>query len=258
MAVIPSRNGCEFLHDAPEINFSHSTTIVSDFSGVIKAINDMSLSLSQKLEIINNAIQNQTLTLSEKMNILNEAVNKGILTYEKMAQKTVDAINAMNASTTEKLAAVESALTNMNTSLTTKLALIEATMKTGLTEIADSEKLIQQAIESLEGTASEKLAAIEAAINAGFVSAAKEQELTRTALINSLTAGFAQNAESLAAINTAQGRLSIDDGVYGGDDKNLYVSPAAWGALKSDPEMYNTFMNSLTVYTPEVTGRSFI
>lgn len=269
LLVLATAPSCQ--QDAPEINFSHTTSIVSDFSGIIKAINDLSLGLTEKLEIIDNAIRNQTLTLSQKIDILNAAIEKGILTFEQMAQKTVDAIDAMNVSLTAKLAAVEGALTDMNTSLTTKLGLIEATMKTGLKEIADSQTLIEQAIGALAGTMEErltaiqgaltdlntsldtKLGALEAAVNAGFVSLSDELALTKTALVNSLTEGFAANAESLAAVNKALSRLAIDEGIYGGDDKSMYISPAAWSALQSDPEMYAAFMNSLTTYSPEVT-----
>lgn len=260
---------CE--QDAPEINFSHTTNIVSDFSGVIKAINDMSLSLSEKMEIINNAIKDQTLTLSQKMDILNETINKGILTYQQMTQKIIDAINAMNASTAEKLAAIQTALTEMNGTLTEKLALIEAAITTGLADVVTANELIEQAIASLEGTVEEKLAAleavltttnttlgtklaaIEAAVNAGFVSAAEQERLTREALIASLTEGFGNTAAGLDAVNKALGRLSIQDGIYAADATGMTVSPSAWEALKEDPEMYNAFLNSLEVVTPTVT-----
>lgn len=314
---------CE--QDAPEINFTHTTTIVSDFSGIIKAINDMSLSLSEKLAIIDDAIQAQTLTFSQKMDVLHKAIENGILTYQDMTQKTIDAINAMNASMAEKLATIQTTLAAMNTSLTDKLALIEATMKTGLADIVTSEALIKQAIESLDGnmtsklavietaladmntslttklglieaamtdgfadvatkegliqqaiasldgnmtsklaaietamkdgntTLATKLAAIDTAISGGFASAADQEKLTREALISSLNKGFGDTAESLAAINTALGRLSISDGVYAADKNGMTVSPSAWEALKKDPEMYNSFLNTLEVVTPTVT-----
>lgn len=215
LCAVATFTSCE--QDAPEINFSHSTTIVSDFSGVIKAINDMSLSLSEKLEIINNAIKDQTLTLSQKMDILNAAIEKGILTYQQMTQKTIDAINAMNGSLTDKLAAIQTALTEMNTSLTMKLALIEATMKAGLADIAAAEELIRQAIASLEGTMEQKLAAIETAVNnmnvsltaklalieaaidSGFADVAAAEELIRQAIVSL----EGTTAQKLAAIETA-------------------------------------------------------
>ena len=197
LVAVTTFTSCE--KDAPEINFSHTTNIVSDFSGVIKAINDMSLSLSEKMEIINNAIKDQTLTLSQKMDILNEAINKGILTYQQMTQKIIDAINAMNASTAEKLAAIQTALTEMNGTLTEKLALIEAAINTGLADVVTANGLIKDAIASLEGTMEQKLAAIETAMKD-----MNNSLTTKLALIEAaITAGFADVAAANELIEQA-------------------------------------------------------
>ena len=54
IAAIAMFTSCE--QDAPEINFSQTDTHISDFSGIIAALNSQTITLADKLQLINDAI----------------------------------------------------------------------------------------------------------------------------------------------------------------------------------------------------------
>ena len=180
----------------------------------IKALNE---STTEKLAALETAVSNTNITLSTKLASIDASVQTGFANSEAQAKLIVAAIKAMNESTTEKLAALETAVSNTNTTLGTKLA------------------------------------AIETAVKEGFASVAEQEKLTREALTTSLKDGFDGTAKSIADINTALGRLSIEGGFYAADAKSMTISPSAWEAIKKDAVMYESFKEALKVTTPTIT-----
>lgn len=101
MATVVS---CEY--DSPDIRFQQTTTVTNDYSEIVKALQDQTMSLVKRMELLEEALKNQTFTLSQKMDLLNEAYDNGVLKYEEMAKKTIEAIGSLDATVAEKLAAI--------------------------------------------------------------------------------------------------------------------------------------------------------
>ena len=131
---------CENAH--PEINFS----MESDFSGIIKALNDANTALADKLANIEAAVKEGTLKSSEALDAIKAAVA------------------SMEGTVAQKLAAIESAVKDQTTSFETKMALLETALSEGFASVAEGQDLMKQALESLEGTVEDKLAAVEEAV----------------------------------------------------------------------------------------------
>ncbi len=166
MAAVVS---CEY--DSPDIRFQQTTTVTNDYSEIVKALQDQTMSLVKRMELLEEALKNQTFTLSQKMDLLNEAYDNGVLKYEEMAKKTIEAIGSLDATVAEKLAAIESAIKAQSTDLNAKLVLIEKALglikestDEGLAGNTKALELVKSAIESLTGTMDEKLTAIEKAV----------------------------------------------------------------------------------------------
>ena len=68
ISVLASAVSCEY--DAPNINFT--TTVTNDYSEVVQAIEDQTLTLAEKLKIINDALDSQTLTITQQADILDQ------------------------------------------------------------------------------------------------------------------------------------------------------------------------------------------
>ena len=65
------------------------------------------MTVSEKMNLLDAALKNLTMTLSQKMELLTKAYENGVLKYEEMTGKLVDEIRLMNATTTEKLEALK-------------------------------------------------------------------------------------------------------------------------------------------------------
>lgn len=108
--MLTAFTACE--KDAPEINFSQSTTVTVDLTDVINAINSLSTSVDEKLkliyEVINSsnksleekidvlkaAIETQTLELSNKLDVIQQAVENGITDLKEQQELTREALIA--------------------------------------------------------------------------------------------------------------------------------------------------------------------
>ncbi len=178
---------CE--QDAPDIRFQQITTITNDYSEVINALKDHTLTISQKMDLLEKAMKNQTLTLSEKISLLEEALKNqamtlsekmelltkahenGVLKYEELTDKLIGEIKATNATIAEKLDVIKNAVEAQTTNLNSKMelinkaiALIASTMEEGFDKNAAASELVKTAIESLKGSLEEKLEAINSVI----------------------------------------------------------------------------------------------
>lgn len=85
-SLLASAVSCEY--DAPNINFT--TTVTNDYSEVIKALQDQTLTIAEKLKILNDALEDQTLTITKQADILKKAYENGVLKYEDLFGKLFD------------------------------------------------------------------------------------------------------------------------------------------------------------------------
>lgn len=215
---------CEYY--SPDIRFEQ--TITNDYTEIVKALQDQTMSISKRLELLEDAMKSQTMTVSEKMNLLDAALKNltmtlsqkmelltkayenGVLKYEEMTGKLVDEIRLMNATTTEKLEALKGAVEAQTSDLVTKLDLIEKALsliaekaEDGFDRNAEAIGLVKAAVNSLEGTIEEKLTAIRKAIRNQTVTLSGKLELIDA----TLKAGFADNAKAIGLVEDAIGSL---------------------------------------------------
>lgn len=116
-------SSCEL--DAPTINFSQVDNHVSDFSGLIDAINSQTKSLNEKLQLLSDAMSSQTLTLSEKMTAIVTAMDKNMLTQASKLELIEKAINA----STNKLNDIKDAVKDASLALGGKIELLTTATK---------------------------------------------------------------------------------------------------------------------------------
>ena len=138
--AITSLTSCN--QDAPEINFSNSTTNSTDYQGIIDAINNINLSLNQKLSAIESAINSQTLAFEEKMNLLKAAQEAGILKMEEKLNLMIIAVNAIGDNLDgikEAIKLVDGSISGLSTELSEKLNDINTSIENGT--ISNSEAI---------------------------------------------------------------------------------------------------------------------
>lgn len=208
---------CEYY--SPDIRFEQ--TITNDYTEIVKALQDQTMSISKRLELLEDAMKSQTMTVSEKMNLLDAALKNltmtlsqkmelltkayenGVLKYEEMTGKLVDEIRLMNATTTEKLEAQTSDLVTKLDLIEKALSLIAEKAEDGFDRNAEAIGLVKAAVESLTGSMEEKLAAIESAIKSQTTELGSKMSLIEAAV----SAGFADNAKAIGLVEDAIGSL---------------------------------------------------
>ena len=192
------------------------------------------------------AIRNADKTLSDKLDLIQEAVSSGLAGTQEAVELIVEALNTLEGTYKEKLAAIEQAVKDQNSSLETKLLLLEAAVSGGFTDAAGRQDLLLKAIQAISGTLEEKISAIEAAIKAqstsletkislieaavkgGFADYAKAQELAAQA-IDSM-GGTAE--EKLAAIEKA-----VKDGFASLEAKLMLIESAVKTGLAHESDL---------------------
>ena len=215
-------------------------TMVSDYSQLIEAINNVSRSLSEKVELvetalssgfadskaaqqmlqqavaslsgtaaeklaaIEEAVKSQTASLEMKLGLIEAAVANGFANSVAQQALLQTAIESLSGTTAEKLALIEGAMKSQVSSLETKLGLIETAIKDGLADEKASQELLQQAVGALTGTASERLQAIEKAVESQTASLSSKIDLIDAAVENRL----ADTNEALALLQQAVEALS--------------------------------------------------
>ena len=145
ISVLASAVSCEY--DAPNINFT--TTVTNDYSEVVQAIEDQTLTLAEKLKIINDALENQTLTITEQADILKKAYENGVIKYEELFKMLLDRLVEIKDSTEAKLDAIKGALETENEDMKTKLDAINKAVNQGVVDINAKQDLILTALNSL-------------------------------------------------------------------------------------------------------------
>lgn len=145
ISVLASAVSCEY--DAPNINFT--TTVTNDYSEVVQAIEDNTLTLAEKLKIINDALDNQTLTITQQADILKKAYENGVIKYEELFKMLLDRLVEIKDSTEAKLDAIKGALETENEDMKTKLDAINKAVNQGVVDINAKQDLILTALNSL-------------------------------------------------------------------------------------------------------------
>ena len=145
ISVLASAVSCEY--DAPNINFT--TTVTNDYSEVVQAIEDQTLTLAEKLKIINDALDNQTLTITQQADILKKAYENGVIKYEELFEMLLDRLGKIKESTEEKLDAIKGALETGNDTMKTKLDAINKAINKGIVDINAKQDLILTALNSI-------------------------------------------------------------------------------------------------------------
>lgn len=103
---------------------------------------------------------------------------------------------------------IAEAIVSGSQTLSEKLSLIESAVTGGFADHNAAEKLLQQALTSMDGTLEQKLAAIEAAVNSEAVSLSTKLNLIGAAA----SCGFADSAEQQALIKAAIDSVTGDAG----------------------------------------------
>ena len=218
--------------NAPEIDYEMKVKIVNDFTKVVDAINNSSLSNEQAIAKLVAAIDQMNADQQTKLQAIMEAITSVNNTLETKLAAIEAAMRAQTLSMESKLALIEQVISSLNTTLEVKLGAIEAAMKEQTIALKDKLALIEQAIKDQNSSFdakmellikainslpdySEKLAAIEAAIKAmpdyseqlkAIEQAMKDMNTTLTeklAILESIQSAISDNGNKLAAIEQA-------------------------------------------------------
>ncbi|MCQ2095173.1 MAG: hypothetical protein MJY59_00310 [Bacteroidaceae bacterium] len=218
------------------INNGFANTVIAQeaTTAAIQALKDQvqagTVTLDNALGQIKAAIADAGTTLAGKLELINATQVTGFADLKTAMADMKAAIEAAGKSNAEQLAALKEAVNSLQLSLEAKLAAIEVAVE----DVAAKNKLIQEAIASLEAEvkagnisneeaitafknsmASDfirliaKLGVIDASINAGFTNSVNAQDLTTAAILalkDKVNEGIISNAQALAEVKAA-----IDD-----------------------------------------------
>lgn len=248
MAAVVS---CEY--DSPDIKFQQTTTVTNDYSEVVKALQDQTMSLAKKMELLEEALKNQTLTLSQKMELLSKAYDNGVLKYEELTKKIIEAIGSLDATVTEKLAAIENAIKDQTFDLNTKLGLIEEAVNSGLVGEDSTLALVKKAIEALNataGTANDKLNAIKEAIDSPTFGLNVKLEAIKEAVAQGLANLTEKQELILEALNSSSTHTFTKDELLEVGDDYLLVDNAFWDANHENYEVVRALKDLIPLSLP--------
>ncbi|MCF0186682.1 MAG: hypothetical protein HUJ98_09385, partial [Bacteroidaceae bacterium] len=186
-------------NDAPDIVVKSQTTYTSDFKGIANAINDQSVAIEEKLNLLNTALGDVNLTLDQKLDLIEQAIQNGVTTYKECAKNLIDAINKLQLTQEAKLQAIYDILKSSNATLAQKLADIEAAIKAGIGSYELCAQALIDQINALNVSRADKLQAIYDVLKSSFATLEAKVELVKLAIAN----GFITNADAINALNEA-------------------------------------------------------
>ena len=150
--------------NAPEIDYEMKVKIVNDFSKVVDAINNSSLSNEQAIAKLVAAIDQMNADQQTKLQAIMEAITSVNNTLETKLATIEAAMRAHTLSMESKLALIEQVISSLNTTLETKLGAIQAALKEQTISMEAKMDLIKGILSNLNTTLEVKLGAIEAAM----------------------------------------------------------------------------------------------
>jgi len=158
LAVVALFTVSSCVNEAPEINYSVQYTHTSDFTSLIKAINDQTLSFSEKLELVAKAVDDGAATLEQASDALAQLVSKAINDQGTALSEKLDILNqamdSQNILLEEKLNLLCQALNNGAITLENALHSFEETVDSSIAGHAD---ITSEAIEDLANTLSSSI-----------------------------------------------------------------------------------------------------
>ena len=184
--------------DMPNVNFVNVVSNTSDFRGVIEAIKNQTLTLTQKLDLVSKSLEDTQTTLEQKLLIIEAAVNNGVATYQDLATKLIKSINALNEDQNKKLEAIYNIIASNNATLEQKLADIEAAIKAGFGKYEEYAQALIQSIKELQASQSEKLQFIHDILDSELASLSLKVESLSVAVEQ----GFLDNKAAINALNS--------------------------------------------------------
>ena len=170
-----------------------------------EALEALNGTLARKLASLESAIRSETTGLESKLDLIKTAVGTGLADASQQEDLILQAVEALNGTLDDKLKAISTAIANQQRDLDIKLGLIQAAIEKGLTNHAQAQALIQEAIVAINGNASAKLEAITATVSKQTTSLWAKLELIGTAF----NTGLADAATALGQIY--QALKSIND-----------------------------------------------
>ena len=150
--------------NAPEIDYEMKVTVVNDFTKVVDAINNSSLSNEQAIAKLVAAIDQMNVDQQTKLQAIMEAITSVNNTLETKLAAIEAAMRAQTLSMESKLALIEQVISSLNTTLETKLGAIQAALKEQTISMEAKMDLIKGILSNLNTTLEVKLGAIEAAM----------------------------------------------------------------------------------------------
>ena len=150
--------------NAPEIDYEMKVTVVNDFTKVVDAINNSSLSNEQAIAKLVAAIDQMNADQQTKLQAIMEAITSVNNTLETKLAAIEAAMRAQTLSMESKLALIEQVISSLNTTLETKLGAIQAALKEQTISMEAKMDLIKGILSNLNTTLEVKLGAIEAAM----------------------------------------------------------------------------------------------
>ena len=150
--------------NAPEIDYEMKVNVVNDFTKVVDAINNSSLSNEQAIAKLVAAIDQMNADQQTKLQAIMEAITSVNNTLETKLAAIEAAMRAQTLSMESKLALIEQVISSLNTTLETKLGAIQAALKEQTISMEAKMDLIKGILSNLNTTLEVKLGAIEAAM----------------------------------------------------------------------------------------------
>ena len=150
--------------NAPEIDYEMKVTVINDFTKVVDAINNSSLSNEQAIAKLVAAIDQMNVDQQTKLQAIMEAITSVNNTLETKLAAIEAAMRAQTLSMESKLALIEQVISSLNTTLETKLGAIQAALREQTISMEAKMDLIKGILSNLNTTLEVKLGAIEAAM----------------------------------------------------------------------------------------------
>ena len=150
--------------NAPEIDYEMKVTVINDFTKVVDAINNSSLSNEQAIAKLVAAIDQMNADQQTKLQAIMEAITSVNNTLETKLAAIEAAMRAQTLSMESKLALIEQVISSLNTTLETKLGAIQAALREQTISMEAKMDLIKGILSNLNTTLEVKLGAIEAAM----------------------------------------------------------------------------------------------
>lgn len=193
------------VNEAPEINYQVEYHHTTDFSELIKVINDQTLSLASKIAAVEDAVAKGTASLSEASSALKDAITK--------------ALDDQTSSINEKLETLTQAVNSQALTLEDKLSLIEKAIKDGTTTLS-------KVIGNIAGSLENKLDIIAKAINDGAATINDAMEAMGGTLVDAVEQGVIDLGDAVEALG------DIVEDALGGDGSIAAKLTAIEGQLE--------------------------